>query len=145
MNNKRQKNEEIVDEIKRLLSSKQTLSELYKNPENIENLTDALEKFGNFLANRLKIKTTQIRKFYESLKRIDLESSRKSEDEIRIEVLKLKPILAYAVGRQRNIRPFYEVINEAISRVKGKEDFKNFVELVKAIVAYHKFHGGREL
>ena len=53
----------------------------------------------------------------------------------------LKPKLAYAVGRadgKNKIVDFYKVISEAMSHVKDEAQFRNFVQIFEAIVAYHK-------
>jgi CRISPR-associated protein Csm2 len=56
--------------------------------------------------------------------------------------LSLKPLLAYAVGRNKQLRNLVDVLNVAIDKVKDYDDFKKFVEFFQTIVAYHKYHGG---
>jgi CRISPR type III-A-associated protein Csm2 len=115
------------------------------------------ENFGKYLAgklhqNKFEIKpltSTQLRRFFGALKRLSIYgySSQKYH-----ELLRLKPMLAYAVGRDKDDRKFnktgififYEEITSAIDLMKGKgeKEFKNFVHIVEAIVAYHKAAGG---
>lgn len=95
--------------------------------------------------------TSQLRKFFGELKRIDSDFSRKIND-----LPMLQPMLAYAVGRDKNERGFnktkIEVFQKEITKglksirndeVHQKSDFKNFVKLFEAIVAYHRYYGGK--
>lgn len=98
------------------------------------------------------LKSSQIRKFYGEVKRIQTHGINKNKMAFKM----LKPKLAYAVGRQKGndhvkINSFYQVISQAMDAVEiDKADspdelnfrFKNFVNLFEAIVAYHKYHGG---
>ncbi len=98
------------------------------------------------------LKSSQIRKFYGEVKRIQTNGIEKNKDAFKM----LKPKLAYAVGRQsrqdkEKVDRFYQTISQAIDAVQidQMEDskelnhrFKNFVNLFEAIVAYHKYHGG---
>ncbi len=55
----------------------------------------------------------------------------------------LRPKLAYAAGRHRGrVKDFRDLLEAAIKKTNEKNFamFKNFVE---AIVAYHKYHGGK--
>ena len=68
----------------------------------------------------------------------------------------LKPLLAYAVGRDKNnkginktrIEEFTEEVTKAIDAVLAgndlKANYKNFVNILESIVAYHKRYGGKE-
>jgi len=91
------------------------------------------------------------------------------------QLLRLKPLLAYAVGRDKKggrsvtkIGKFYNELSFAIDTVMDATEnviakkikpqnpdeltetqliakyFNNFINLVEAIVAYHKFKGGSE-
>ena len=83
-----------------------------------------------------KLTTSQLRKFFGEVKRQQMEGY----DTTRF--ILLKPKLAYAVGRakERNakINDFYFVISNAIDRVRNEQQFKNFILIFEAIVAYHK-------
>jgi CRISPR-associated protein Csm2 len=52
----------------------------------------------------------------------------------------LRPKLAYAAGKLPRIRPFRDVLDEAIGYVKSDDDFKLFRSLVEALVAYHALY-----
>jgi len=116
------------------------------------------KSFGEFLQQDDSISrgsspltTSQIRKFFGELKRIQADPVKYGED---IPLLKAK--LAYAVGRdvskwggkvvyKSKIKEFYEELEKGINAVRTKEktDINNFVKLVEAIVAYHKYYGGK--
>ncbi|RKZ23257.1 type III-A CRISPR-associated protein Csm2 [bacterium] len=100
------------------------------------------------------ITTTQIRKFLDAVKKLKVKmkkpkpEERKGEESItefrRNEVLYLKPHIAYAGGRHRNVRPFAELVMEAIDKVHDADDFEQFATFIEAIVAFHKFYGGKD-
>jgi CRISPR-associated protein Csm2 len=112
------------------------------------------ESFGKFLTSSEgetgPLTTSQIRRFYGELKRIQADPSKFQAD---IPMLKAK--LAYAVGRdvrshnplkyKSKIKEFYVELAKGIDEVRknNKNDFINFVKIVEAIVAYHKYHGGK--
>lgn len=82
-----------------------------------------------------KLTTNQLRKFFGEIKRQQLQGYNESS------FVMLKPKLAYAVGRadkKNKIKDFYKVIAEAMGHVHNEKQFKNFVQIFEAIVAYHK-------
>ncbi len=115
------------------------------------------DSFGEYLCqndgNKKPLTTGQLRKFFGEVKRIEA-----NIDGDLTGVIMLKPLLAYAVGRDKNnrgvncskIEEFAKEINTGIDAViEGKEGdrklyFKNFVKIFEAIVAYHKFYGAKE-
>lgn len=107
------------------------------------------ERFGEYLGTddmtltpqgerrrgKTKLTTNQLRKFFGEVKRQQLQGYNESS------FVMLKPKLAYAVGRadgKNKIADFYKVISEAMSHVKDEAQFRNFVQIFEAIVAYHK-------
>lgn len=107
------------------------------------------KSFGEYLTKKdVKdvLSTSQLRKFFGELRRIDSDFSNKKND-----IIMLKPMLAYAVGRDKNktkTKEFGEEMSKGIDairledEVRAKNDFKNFLKIFEAIVAYHKFYGG---
>lgn len=99
-------------------------------------------KFGISSSAKNKLTTNQLRKFFGEVKRLQMQGFDKSS------LLMLKPKLAYAVGRankdsnpnkpQPKINDFYRVISDAIDKVQDEKEFKNFIQIFEAIVAYHK-------
>lgn len=121
------------------------------------------EEFGSYLAKDdqlKKLSTSQLRKFFGQLKR--LQSVGLSKENIS-ELSMLLAHLAYANGRDRKkggenktkIKDFVKEISDAIEviDINGKDiddekikimkkQFKNLVNIVEAIVAFHKAAGG---
>lgn len=116
--------------------------------------TKELETFAKSLASNDKnaqdritlraMTTSQLRKFFGEIKRIQAQGF--SADTID-DVLMLKPRLAYAVGRDEGktkLSAFYQLMSKAIDGIdftdieKGKKQFKNFINVLECIVAYHK-------
>jgi len=125
-----------------------TTNDLSKiTPEDIDSIGD---NFGRSLADKnIGIKTNQVRNIFSSV--ISLRTKQKSaeggwNDEIHNELVLIKPKLAYASGRQKNVKPLYELLSKAIKATVDSSDQKkgltNFIQLVETIVAYHKFYGG---
>lgn len=123
------------------------------------------ESFGQFLCKKNPndtnpknaLTTGQLRKFFGEVKRIDADVIKH-----RTEIPMLKPLLAYAVGRDKKkvgremvnktrIEEFGEELSKAVDAIRWSEnddvlksDYKNFVQIFESIVAYHKYYGGQE-
>ena len=95
----------------------------------------AAEQLGKKLARNLK--TAQIRKVYSTVKKIQMNQTFN-----RNELVLLKPRLAYAAARNRDVEDLRDALTQAIDKVKTVEDFKNFVDFFEAILAYHRAFGG---
>lgn len=91
---------------------------------------------------RANLSTNQLRKFFGEMKRIQAQDF-DIEGRWLTTFKMLKPKLAYAVGRERNKNPkiydFYVELQTGINAVEKKEHFHSFVQIVEAIVAYHKY------
>jgi CRISPR-associated protein Csm2 len=107
-----------------------------------EDLVSYAEEFGKYLRS-IYLKTSQIRRFLDAVNKIKATTDPRSFD--RAEVVLLKPKLAYAAGRQDQVRPLAEVLTVCIDKVKEYKDFKRFAQFLEAIIAYHKYYGGREM
>ncbi|MDE0399144.1 MAG: type III-A CRISPR-associated protein Csm2 [Candidatus Poribacteria bacterium] len=120
----------------------------YKLPDNVieeggQPLVDAAEKLGESLKNR-GLKTSQIRKVYSTVKKIQMSKEFQQND-----LIMLKPKLAYAAARNRAVTDLKDALTQAIDKVidevaqeKRKFKFKNFVDFFEATLAYHKAAGG---
>lgn len=120
------------------------------------------QEFGQFLAKhdrearQKELSTSQIRRFFGLIKRLQAKGY---DTNSRTDLLMLLPQLAYAVGRDKKrvkggfkdgskIHYFYNEMGRAIDAIASDDIkneqiyFKNFVNLVEAIVAYHRFAGG---
>ena len=72
----------------------------------------------------------------------------KANEELVGRFVMLKPKLAYAAGRQPDVTRLYKLVSAAVAGIEKADNkpqaFRNFFELLDSIVAYHKFHGGRD-
>lgn len=101
---------------------------------------------------RDKLKTGQIRNFYSAVIRMRTDfaiADEKVNDDLKRDIMMLKPKIAYAAGRQTAVRAtFYPLIKGAIDGIEksnyNPQAVKNFFQLVESVVAYHKFYGGSE-
>ena len=85
-----------------------------------------------------EIKTTQIRKFLDAVRRIQ---AKFDSDQ----VILLRPKLAYLVGREKKLKPLMAVLDPAImSAYKDRDSFQKLVYFIESIVAYHRFYGGKD-
>lgn len=95
-----------------------------------------------------RIKTNQIRNFFSAVVSIKNQVQMAGKDfkyaQVETELILLKPKLAYAAGRQPDVKPFKEFMEFAIdSVVKSDNQEKallNFLSLIESVVAYHKFY-----
>lgn len=131
------------------------------SPEDINSIAEGKGKF--YATNKItrpngkpidiSIKTSQIRNFYSSIVSIreKFKIERKLTEEIERDLILLKPKLAYSVGRQSKdskitYKDFYDLITIAIDLTtqssKKEKAFQNFLDLIEAIVAYHRFNNG---
>lgn len=118
----------------------------------IKNQIDAdAIKFANDFGKKIKdggLTTSQIRNVFGEMRRIQMKDFR---NEISSFLL-LKPKLAYAVKRNfnRGLQDFFVFFEKCYNAVDiedpqtAEKQFKNFMHLMEAVLAYHKFHGGKE-
>ncbi|MCX7858371.1 MAG: type III-A CRISPR-associated protein Csm2 [Deltaproteobacteria bacterium] len=109
------------------------------------------EKYGDYLANRVKLTTSQIRRIFGHVKKIEnFEDPKKFIPQL----LMLKPMLAYTAKRNPEVTALKEITDKAIEAVTSKEisndkekqlaRFRLFCNGFEAILAYHKAKGGRD-
>lgn len=83
------------------------------------------------------LSTSQLRKFFGVVKKIQMDFENFKDD-----IPLLIPKMAYAVGRDKDkskIKEFYQIVKPLIENINGNEKkFQNFVNILEAIVAYHK-------
>jgi len=115
---------------------------LTKGIKDVEDIK-LIKEWGEYLATKdnEKVKSTQLRKFFGAVKRIQADF-----DSNKHEIILLNVKLAYAVGKSNEgnkLKDFFEVIEPLINDVnEDKNKFKNFVNVFEAIVAYHRAKGG---
>ena len=115
-----------------------------------------LENVNTWCENDLaksEVTTSKLRKFYGEVKRI--QSIGVDSEKGRRAFMMLKPKLAYAVGRESKnykFKQLYHFLEKGINHIaidqadgdQLKKRFNNFTHVFEAIVAYHKFHGGKD-
>lgn len=116
----------------------------YDLPSNVikeggQPLVDAAENLGKALERR-GLKTSQIRKVYGAVKKIQMsEDFRQRQNDL----IMLKPKLAYAAARNSAVTDLKDALTQAIDQVGNSEErFKNFVDFFEATLAYHRAAGG---
>jgi CRISPR type III-A-associated protein Csm2 len=108
----------------------------------------------NETSKEKELSTTQLRKFFGQLKRLQAEVQVDGNyQKHEVKMLMLAPQLAYAVGRNKKklgrniidttkIGHFHDEITSMLNSVSEDKHFNNFVNIIEAVVAYHKFEGG---
>lgn len=126
-------NQNLVDEIKRDMPA--IIGEGGKK------LVERAEKLGNHLSDKLS--TSQIRNIFSEVKQMQ------KFDENKLNLI--RPKLAYTAGRHRKkdreiggIGDLQNVLDDAIQKVDDDVKFQHFKEFFEAIVAYHKYYGGKD-
>lgn len=124
-------------------------------------MEDIIKKAENFVVNKLsepsrkepskkeiKITTSQIRKFLSGVNLIQNKMNDEEEtlsDETVNEIKYLKIKLAYQAGRENKIKVLYDNLVPEIDNIgNSKKRFLEFSKYIEAIVAYHKFYGGKD-
>lgn len=108
-------------------------------------------KFADEFGAEIKeggLTTSQIRTFFGEMRRIQMKGFENQKPSFFL----LKPKLAYAVKRHDNkgMRSFYKLFEKVYELIdvdnvaEGEKNYKNMMEIMEAVLAYHKFHGGRE-
>ena len=118
-----------------------------------ENVILKLKEKGN---DKIYLKTSQLRKFLSAVNAVTnrvmvYHAQHLDETKLPItlasEVKYLKVKFAYQAGRMREVREFGETarIKEHIDRVGDSfREYQWFARYMEALVAYHKFYGGRD-
>jgi CRISPR-associated protein Csm2 len=124
-----------VSEHVKWIKSKSQLSALGN-----EDLVTHADQLGLLLKDGLN--TTQIRKLLSRITALTLRFDQQFDQE---EVPLLKVRLAYAAARERRgVGTLAEVLLPAVDLIKSEADYRWFSRFVEAIVAYHRYHGGRD-
>jgi len=103
-------------------------------------LNDIANKLGEYYARgkeRERLSSSQIRNILDRIQRM----KRFDKNEIQL----LRPALAYAAGKDRTgkLKHLHSIIDNAIKLVDNENKFENFRNFFEAIVAYHRYHGGK--
>ena len=102
--------------------------------------------------NITSISTSQIRKFLSAVNKINNKvkyqnDSEELSNDIVDEIAYMRVQFAYIVGKNNTneMKELYKKLDPAMAEIKtSKAAFINFARYVEAIIAYHKFHGGKD-
>ena len=118
-----------------------------------EALVNSAKKIGEALSRDLS--SSQLRGVFGTIRRIEMSWPSDTDPEAarqrKMELLLLKPRLAYQVGRarqgsageRRGIITLEPVLRRAIEMVSDRPQFQHLANYLEAIVAYHRFAGGK--
>lgn len=107
-------------------------------------LTYFAEELGKTLADKsYGLTNSKIRSIYGEIKRIQTSGYEKQKPSFYL----LRPKMAYAAGRElenAGVQLFKLFFEDAWKEVKDEKTFKNFCNLIEAVLAYHKAFGGKD-
>jgi len=96
--------------------------------------------------NKQGMSTTQIRNVFGELKRIQMKGLQHNKSAFYL----LKPKMAYSVARNARggIKDLAKVFDKAYSLIdpetpQGKKQYSNLIDFMEAVLAYHKYYGGK--
>ena len=116
-----------------------------------------VDKFGYYLRENY-LSSSQLRNIFGELKMLQMKLNGLKPDEdqelkgLQTKFLLLLPKLSYSSGRLRNkgLNEFKKIFEEAhkavgneLSLLEFKKRYNNFVDFIEAILAYHKYYGGK--
>ena len=106
-------------------------------------LNEIANKLGEYYADggdKERLSTAQVRGILDHLQRMD-----PGQAELQSKLQLLRPKLAYAAGRHGGkVKKLQGVTDRAILLVEADKDrFEHFRNFFEAIVAYHRYHGGK--
>jgi len=125
--------------------------DLMQSSGSYKNAIEFAEQFGKKIAQmpHEELTTNQIRNFFGEVRRIQMKGILQEKTAF----LLLRPKLAYAAKRaaKQGADMFKDIVlkaHEVVMEAKDNNDefearFKNFVDFLEAILAYHKVHGGK--
>ena len=117
-----------------------------------EDYVDAAEKVMRALfANRSRITTTKMRGFLTLVNDVYNVESLRTEPELsaesKLKLMRLRVRMVYDAGRERDVKDFVEQA-KLLEYLKGVGDSREamiqFAHYVEALVAYHRYLGGRD-
>lgn len=103
----------------------------------------SIDRNGRDKVSNKQLTTSQIRKFFGEIKRVQADFKNLSP-----EILLLDPKIAYAVGRvkkegKNKLEDFYKQVSPLLRAIdQDEKKFKNFVNIIESLVAFHKAYGG---
>lgn len=109
--------------------------------------------------NKDRLKTHQLRNIFSAIEKMrtlykriqrikEQEKRQPLIDDLGMQLVLLKPKIAYAAGKQRSVRynffPFVQGAVDAVEKSKDKDKaYQNFFALMESVVGYHKYFESR--
>lgn len=98
------------------------------------------------------LKTNQVRRILEMARNVELKLKRNKDEDIRDDIVRMRYVLAYTVGRatgrsKNPLEAFHKILDpmlEVLMKDPKKENFEKFYDFLQAVVAYHRFFGGKD-
>jgi len=140
-------NSDETDKFKTMFLNDWISKDLMQSSGSYKNAIEFAEQFGEEIV-RQGLTTSQIRNFFGEVRRIQMKGILQEKTAF----LLLKPKLAYAAKRAEKkganmfksiVLKAHDVVMEAKNNAEFETRFKNFVDFLEAILAYHKVHGGK--
>jgi|GEM_PF-6581530 CRISPR type III-A-associated protein Csm2 len=97
----------------------------------IEEINESVKKIAKEI--RGDITTTQLRKVYGEIKRLQREEGFNER-----ELYMLEPRLAYASARGKQY-DIYAIFEKSYPKIRDKKDLNTFAYILEALVAYHRY------
>ena len=116
-----------------------------------ENYVDEAERIMQIITqNNNSITTSKIRRIYNLIceiyntENLSCDSQLAPESKTALNMARVR--IAYEAGRDGKVRDFTDKthIIEYIKGINSRENFINFARYMEALIAYHKFYGGKE-
>ena len=107
-----------------------------------KSLVEFAEREGAFMA-RSGLTNSKIRSIYGEIKRIQMGTFEEEKSAFYL----LKPKVAYALGREpknEGLKRFKQIFDDCYDKVIDEKSFKNFCNVLEAILAYHRANGGKD-
>lgn len=121
-----------------------------------QELNELAKESANTFVNKDRLKTHQLRNVFSAIekmrtayKRLQREKDPARKEKgmagLEMQLIMLKPKIAYAAGRQRSVRynffPLVESAVDAVDKARDKEGaYQKFFALMESVVGYHKFY-----
>lgn len=105
-------------------------------------MIDYTRNAGKFMAKN-DLTNSKIRSIYGEIKRIQMGEFEKEKSSFFL----LKPKVAYALGRDdknQGLKLFKLIFDRCSGDVTNQKSYQNFCGFIEAILAYHKFYGGKD-
>jgi CRISPR-associated protein Csm2 len=127
-----------------------------------QKLNELARSSAETIAQKDRLKTHQLRNVFSAIEKMrtlhkqilkskDEGKEKEKREKLEMQLIMLKPKLAYAAGRQKSVRyNFFPLVEDAVNGVdkaleskKTKDHdkaYSRFFALMESVVAYHKFY-----